>query len=350
MESNNIPKIMAPINSFSGGVQVVDAGADEIYCATQIPDIKDFVLYRGPSSELPSYEELGKVTRYAHENGAKVDLVLNQPYMVPEMEKHVRKHIRNCVDQDVDSLIIGDFGVLYIVKKMDLEIPLIASTYLVSMNTEAVRFLSSLGFNRAVLERHMTLDEISNVVSNVDIGVEILIHGGGCSNINASCYLYHHKFPELINAQQESNTSTPCSLPYDLRNLNDKEVVVKGVPVMDAFEYCSICHLPELISTGVDALKIEGRTGSVWYQAATTRIYRELLDLIKDDRLEEYKARLTELKRGVYFLPVPSDFYQIQDIWCHQNRCYYSPMAQAPYKTKVTWQTWTKQHFSWVQR
>lgn len=344
-----IPKIMAPINSYEGSVQVVNAGADEVYCAVQIPDIKDFVLYRGPSSELPNYEDLGKVTKYAHQKGAKVDLVLNQPYMVSEMEKHVKKHVKNCTDQGVDNLIIGDFGVLSIVKKMDLEVPLIASTYLVSMNTEAVRFLGEQGFSRAVLERHLTLAEITEIVRKAGIGVEILIHGGGCSNINASCYLYHHKFPELINAQQESNTSTPCSLPFDLRALKSGELTEK-VPVMDAFEYCSICHLPDLISTGVEALKIEGRTGSVWYQAATTKIYKELLDLISEHKLDEYSEKLTELKNGVYFLPVPSDFYKIKDIWCHQNRCYYSSISQAPYKTKVTWQTWTKQHFSWVQR
>ena len=345
-----IPKIMAPINSFEGGVKVVDAGADEVYCAVQIPDISDFVLYRGPSSELPSYDDLARVVKYAHEHDSKVDLVLNQPYMVARIEKNIKKHIKNCVDQGIDHLIIGDFGVLSIAKKMNLDVPLIASTYLVSMNSESVAFLEKLGYNRAVLERHLTLDEITRIVEKSNIGIEILIHGGGCSNINASCYLYHHKFPELINAQRDSNTSTPCALPFNLVNINDPKDAVGGVSVMDAFEYCSVCHLPELIATGVDGLKIEGRTGSVWYQEATTKIYRELLDMIAAERMEEYNDKLEELKNGVYFLPVPSEFYKLRDIWCYQNRCYYSPLAQAPYKTPLAWQTWTKQHFSWVQR
>ncbi len=344
------PNIMAPINSTEGGIKVVDAGADEIYCAVQIPDIKDFVLYRGPSSQLPSYDDLGNVVKYAHDHGAKVDLVLNQPYMVERIEKHIGKHILNCVDQGVDHLIIGDFGVLSIVKKLNVEVPLIASTYLVSMNSGATGFLEEQGFSRAVLERHLTLEEIKRIVDNTRIGIEILIHGGGCSNINASCYLYHHQFPELIEAQQQSNTSTPCSLPFTLQNIDDPQDKTEGVRVMDAFEYCSICKLPELIATGVDGLKIEGRTGSVWYQEATTKVYRELLDLIAAGRMDEYETRLEELKNGVYFLPVPSDFYKLKDIWCWQNRCYYSPLAQAPYKTPLTWQTWTKQHFSWVQR
>jgi putative protease len=349
-EEKNIPMIMAPINSYEGGVKVVNAGADEVYCAVQIPNIKDFVLYRGPSSELPSYEDLGKVVKHAHENDSKVDLVINQPYMVSKIEKNIENHIKNCLDEGVDSLIIGDFGVLSIVKKMNVEIPLIASTYLVSMNSRAIAFLEKKGFSRAVLERHLTLEEIAKIVRNTGIGIEVLMHGGGCSNINASCYLYHHKFPELINAQRESNTSTPCALPFEIQRLDDSGGSKTQVNIMDAFEYCSICKLPELIDTQVEALKIEGRTGSVWYQESTTKVYRELLDIIACDNMDGYNDKLEELKKGVYFLPVPSDFYKLEEIWCWQDRCYHSPFTHAPYKKRLSWQTWTKQHFSWVQR
>jgi len=347
-DKQGIPGIMAPINSYEGGVKVVDAGADEVYCAVQIPDIKNFVLYRGPSSQLPSYEDLGRVVKYAHDHGVKVDLVINHPYMVPETEKHISRHVRGCVDQGVDALIIGDFGILSNVRKLKVEKPLIASTYLVSMNSEAIRFLEEQGFSRAVLERHLSLDEISRIVRGTNIDIEILMHGGGCSNINASCYLYHHQFTELVNAQSASNTSTPCALPFRLQNLNDPEDVTEDVPVMDAFEYCSMCKLPDLIDTGVAGFKIEGRTGSVGYQESTTKIYRELLDLIASGYMDEYRDRLEELKNEVYFMPVPSDFFRLKDIWCWQNRCYYSPLEQAPYKKRLTWQTWTKQHLSWV--
>jgi putative protease len=348
-ERQAIPRIMAPINSYDGGVKVVDAGADEVYCAVQVPDLKDFVLYRGPSSELSSYEELGKVVRHAHDKGAKVDMVINQPYMVARIERPLRNHIRKCIDQGVDALIIGDFGVLSMVKAMKTELPLIASTYLVTLNSETAAFLEEQGFSRVVLERHLTLGEIADIVKNTRMGVEILIHGGGCSNINASCYLYHYQFPELINSQRESNTSTPCALPFRLQNLNDPRDVYEDVTVLDAFEYCSICKLPELVATGVECLKIEGRTGSLWYQESTTKVYRELLDLIAAGRMDDYNDRIEELKNGVYFLPVPSDFYKLKEIWCLQNRCYNGPFSNAPYKTPLSWQTWTKRHFSWVQ-
>jgi len=343
------PKILSPVNSLEGGIRVVDAGADEIYCAVRVPPIKDFVLYRGPASEIPTYDDLSKLVEYAHSRGVEIPLVVNWPFMIDGIEREIRTHIKRCVDCGVDALIVGDIGILSIIRDMGINLPLYASTYFMSMNGEAVRFLESLGFSRVILERHLTIPEIERIVKNSKIGIEILIHGGGCSNINGSCYLYHYTFPELTKAMSVSHKSTPCALPFDLRSLEDPSERYDETTVMDAFEYCSICNLPELMRIGVVGFKIEGRTGSIWYQESTTRVYRELIDLVYEGRTKEYKQRLEELKNGVYFLPVPTDFYKLKEIWCRQNRCYFSGIANAPYKIPLSWQTWTKQHFSWVK-
>jgi len=343
------PKILSPVNSLEGGRRVVDAGADEIYCAVQIPPIRDFVLYRGPSSEIPTYDDLSKLTRYARERDVETALVINWPFMIDDIERAIKDHIRKCLDCGVDALILGDVGILSIIHEMSIDLPLYASTYFMSMNGEAVRFLERLGFSRVILERHMTIAEITKIARSSRAGMEILIHGGGCSNINGSCYLYHYTFPELNEAKRRSHKTTPCALPFNLQNLVAPSERYEDTTVMDAFEYCSICRLPELMQTGVVGFKIEGRTGSIWYQESTTRVYRELIDLISEGRMEEYERRLEELKNGVYFLPVPTDFYKLKEIWCRQNRCYYSGLAHAPYKIPLSWQTWTKQHFSWVR-
>ncbi|UCD72604.1 MAG: U32 family peptidase [Candidatus Bathyarchaeota archaeon] len=343
------PKILSPINSLEGGKRVIDAGADEVYCAVQIPPIKDFVLYRGPSSEIPSYGDLSKLVKYAHDRDIEIPLVVNWPFIADIIEKPIRDHIRKCIDSGVDALIVGDVGILSIIREMGIDIPLYASTYFMSMNTAAVRFLEKLGFDRVILERHMTIEEITKIAGSSKAGIEILIHGGGCSNINGSCYLFHYTFPELTEAQRTSHKSTPCALPFNLQNITDSSDKFEDTTVMDAFEYCSICKLPELIRTGITGFKIEGRTGSIWYQESTTRVYRELIDLIFERKMEEYERRLEELKNGVYFLPVPTNFYKLKEIWCLQNRCYYSGLSNTPYKIPLSWQTWTKQHYSWVK-
>ena len=343
------PKILSPVNSLEGGKRVVDAGADEVYCGVQIPPIRNFVLYRGPSTEILSYSDLSELVKYAHNRKVEIPLVLNWPFMADIIEKAIRDHIRKCVDCGVDALIVGDVGVLSIIREMNVDLPLYASTYFMSMNVEAVRYLETLGFSRVIPERHLTIEEIENIVRNCKAEIEVLIHGGGCSNINGSCYLYHYTFPELTEAQAKSHKSTPCALPFTVRNIADPSEEYEDTPVMDAFEYCSICNLPKLMKTGVVGFKIEGRSGSIWYQESTTKVYRELIDFVSEGRMTEYRQRLEELKNGVYFLPVPTDFYKLKEIWCKQNRCYYTGLAHAPYKTPLSWQTWTKQHYSWVE-
>ncbi|UCH02575.1 MAG: U32 family peptidase [Candidatus Bathyarchaeota archaeon] len=348
-----IPKLMAPINSFRGGVKVVDAGADEVYCAVQIPEIKNFILYRGQSSEVSNYDELGKIVTYAHSHGVKVPLVVNWPYMIDRIEKPIKKHLNQCVAKDVDALIIGDFGVLSIAKDMNLDIPLYASTYMISMNSATVSFLENLGFTRVILERQLRLSEISNIVRHSNIEIEVLIHGGGCSNINGSCHLYHYHYyyniEKLRRAMKKSLAGTPCTLKFDLYNLRAANEKYENVPVMDAFEYCCVCKLPELIKTSVNSLKIEGRTTTVWYQVATTRVYRELLDLLSKRRMKEFNKKIHEIKQGSpFFFPTPKNYWSQEELLCSHRRCYFGSFTHAPYKLPLSWQTWTKHRFKFV--
>ena len=353
LSQKRIPKLMAPINSFDGGMKVVDAGADEVYCAVQISELKDFVLYRGASSELPTYSEFGKIVKYAHNHGVKVPLVINWPYMVETIEKPIKKHISRCIAEGADALIIGDLGILAIIKDMKLNVPLYASTYMISMNSKAVAFLEKVGFKRVILERHLTLSEVSKIVEKSNIGIEVLIHGGGCSNINGSCHLYHYHVyynsAKLQNALRQSLAGTPCAIKFNLYNVRNIEEKFENVPVMDAFGYCSICNLPDLVRTGVESLKIEGRTSTTWYQIATTTVYRELLNLLAQGQTEAYKKRVDELKTGMPVSdPTPTGFCTHKEIFCDLGRCYFSPLTHVPYDIPVSWQTWTKQHFKLV--
>ncbi len=342
MEKNEIPSLLSPINSFEGAVRVVNAGAEEIYCGVTIPRLKDFMLFRGKFCAIPTYNELGKVVKYAHSHGVKVFLTMNIPFMVKQMEKDVKKHISLCLDEGIDSLIIADLGILSIVKSLNIDIPLIASTYLMSLNHGAIAFLEEEGFNRVALERHMTIPEISEVTRRSKIGIEVFVHGPGCSNINRHCYLYHYKFPRLIHALAEIDGSNlPCKLPFDVHNMQSKKLIAHSLPVLDAYTFCSLCYLPELVKTGVVGLKIVGRCDSMTYQENVTKIYREMLDLIRDGRMKTFNEKLNSLRKTNFF-PCPAN---LEEIACEQERCYYYPLFHTPYKIRSSWTAWTMFQF-----
>jgi len=341
-----VPKLLSPVRSLKGAVRVVNAGADEIYCDVRKPDIKDFELKRGVNCEIPSYDELGKVVKYAHNHDVEVQLAANIPFMTNVMDDVIRKHIRSCLDEGVDALIIGDLGILSLVKRMGLDIPLYASTFLGAMNYGVADFLKKQGFKRVILERQMRIPEISEIVKRSDIEVEVFVHGSGCSNIDGTCHLFHFAFPFPGIEEEFSETVDlwyPCSIPFEVE-ADDGRGTVEKVPILDAYTFCSLCRLPELVETGIKGLKIVGRESSEEYQERTTRLYREALDLIGQDDLGAFEKMVAYQREN--FVPAPPNMPSLRELCCERKRCFYGlSLFCAPYKLPPSWRLWTKSKF-----
>jgi putative protease len=314
-----IPKLLSPVKSLDGAIRVINAGADEIYCDVVKTEIKDFSLYRGTLSEIPSYEELEKIVKYAHSKNVNVFIATNIPFITNGIEKAMKKHIRTCSDYGVDGFIIGELGILSLIKEMNIKTKLIASSYTEAMNYKAVSFLERIGFERVILERHLTIREISEIVRNSNIEVEIMIHGS-----------------EVIDLKY------PCTIFYDVYNLNNNKMICRK-QILDAYTFCSICKLPELVSTGVSGFKIVGRELNEVYQETTTRIYRELLKLIKEGNIEAYNEKVNFFRDN--FLPFPPALPTIREFFCEYKRCYFGELFNSPYKLPASLKIWTKFRF-----
>jgi putative protease len=338
-----IPKLLSPIKSFEGAKRVVDAGADELYCGVRNPGLKGFELYRGPLSEIPTYEDLEKVVNYAHAQDVPVFLTANMPFMADVIDTAMRTHIRRCLEKGIDALIIGDLGVLSLVKELDVHVPLYASSYFEATNFEAVEFLKTQGFERVVLERQLRLYEIAEVVKRSDIDIEVFIHGSGCSNINGNCYIYHNKFPELNTAMAKIvSFKLPCRIGFDVHELSGDKIA-DDLPILDAYTFCSLCQLPALIKTGVMGFKIVGRSVHAVYQELTTMLYRELLDLLEQEQFDAFYTRVEAFKKE--FMPIAPNLPSLSDACCAEGRCYYGSFYNVPYTSHVSMALWTKMKF-----
>jgi putative protease len=343
-KENVVPKILAPIHSYEGAVKVIRAGAEELYCGVTLPTLKNFVLYRGSACNVTSYHELDQIIKFAHNHGVTVYLTVNVPHITSTVQNEYKKHLNRCLEAGIDALIIGNLGILYMIKKMKVQIPFFASTFLTAMNYEAVSFLKNVGFSRVILERQLSLKEISNIAQQSSIDLEVFIHGGGCSNINANCFLLHQTDPDLLRALSPiEGVNPPCRLPFEIFHTNDTEKKVGEGAVLDAYTFCSLCRLPELMKTGVSGFKIVGRCLNEEYQETTTQLYHHCMNLIKMGKIEQFHEKVNTLKKK--FNPLPPAISNLDEMFCEQKRCYYTNLFHAPYKIPVSWKAWVKYRF-----
>ena len=147
-------------------------------------------------------------------------------------------------------------------------------------NLEGVKQLEKLGFKRVVLSRELSIDEIKYIRENTNIELEVFIHGALCISYSGECLL-----SSMIGNRSgnRGNCAQPCRLKYDLIEENLKNETCKTIEsghLMSPRDNMGIYYLPELIKSGIDSLKIEGRMKSPIYVGTVTKIYRKYIDLV----------------------------------------------------------------------
>lgn len=333
-------KIIAPIHSVEGAEQVVAAGADEIYCGVRLPGMKYVTLTGRPAfCNLPSYEDLAQVVHLAHERQVQVALTVNLPFMTQLLEPLVRSYLEKCMSTGVDSLIVGNLGILLFIHQMGLGVPIYASSFLTVRNHQAADFLHELGVTRIVAPQDITLNELRDLVEHTSLEVEAFAHGEGCSNVGGNCYLIHTHRPQdeasvLDSAKVSSivrdgvdgdddsfihiRPRNSCLFCFDVYKDDATCEHLGQLPILDAYTFCSLCRLPEIISTGVKGLKLVGRGFPIPFQAETTRVYRRCRDLVIQGDLEAFHREVSALRVRS---PALADL-------CSRKRCYFeSPFA-----------------------
>jgi putative protease len=202
----------------------------------------------------------------------------------------------------VDGLIVSDPGVIACARRCAPGLPLHLSTQLSTSNRESARFWQEQGVARINLARELSLREVAEIKARVGCEIEIFVHGAICIAHSGRCLL------STYLAQRESNRGEcahPCrwryalveeKRPRDYFPITEDE---RGSYIFNSKDLCLIEHLPEVLKTGVDALKIEGRMKGINYVAGVTRVYRRALDYYQQDpdRFQVRPEWLEELRR-----------------------------------------------------
>ncbi len=266
-------ELLAPAGNLEKLKTAVRFGADAVYCGV------DSYSLRAPEASL-TIEELEQGLQFAHARKCRVYLALNI-FAFDEDLSEMKSLAAQALELGVDAFIVSDPGVLAMLRVLAPQAKIHLSTQANTTNSESVKFWHDQGVNRVVLARELSLGQVRKMrQNNPDLELEIFVHGAMCIAYSGRCLL-----SQFLNSRSANRglCTQPCRWEYRLREINRTEELgihedSRGTYVLNSRDLCLIEHLPELIASGADSLKIEGRMKTAYYVAAVTRIYRQALD------------------------------------------------------------------------
>lgn len=265
-------ELLAPVGDWNCLKAAVQNGADAVYFGVEQFNARMYAANF-------NIEDMKQVIDYCKLRNVKTNLTLNTLLENCEFDNAVDL-AKEAYKTGVDAIIVQDLGLAkYLIDNIP-GLPIHASTQMTVHNLQGVLKLEKLGFDRVVLSRELSCDEIEYICKNCKVEIETFIHGALCI-----CYSGQCLFSSIVGGRSgnRGKCAGPCRLPYELISENaethERKSIDKGY-LLSTKDLCGIAYLPRLIQAGVKCFKIEGRMKSPEYVATVTRIYRRYIDMV----------------------------------------------------------------------
>lgn len=276
-------ELLAPAKNLECGIAAIDHGADAVYIGAP--------RFGARAAAGNSLDDIRQLCRYAHQYQAKVHVTVNTIIYDSELNDTLDM-IRDLQEAGVDALLLQDMGVLYALQgkgpsAVDLTWTreLHSSTQCDTRSAEKVKWLQSLGFNRAVLARELSVKEISDIHQAVpDMDLEVFVHGALCVSYSGVCYASEKCFGRSAN---RGECAQFCRMKFNLLDSDNKEIEHQR-HLLSLKDMCQIDNLEALADAGVCSFKIEGRLKDAGYVKNVVSAYSQRLDEICRKHPQKY--------------------------------------------------------------
>ncbi len=319
MSTLRAPELLLPAGTLDKMRTAYAYGADAVYAGQPRYSL------RARNNEF-RLEELDTGIREAHALGKKLFVASN---LMPHNAK-VKTYMADMqpvIEMQPDALIMADPGLIAMVRERWPEMPIHLSVQANTVNYAAVKFWKALGLTRVILSRELSLDEIEEIRQQCpDMELEVFVHGALCIAYSGRCLLsgyFNHRdanqgtctnscrWDYKVDNAAEDGTGDIQKIDFDFDKalsesplsdcgsqprhpLADKVYVISrkdhpgelmpvledehGTYIMNSKDLRAVEHVERLVKIGIDSLKVEGRTKSIYYVARTAQVYRQAID------------------------------------------------------------------------
>lgn len=314
------PELLIPASSLEVLKVAVIYGADAVYIGGEAFGLR-------AKAKNFSLEEMKEGVAFAHAHQVKVYVTANILAHNQDLAG-VRQYFEELKEVGMDALIISDPGIFTIAKEVLPQTEIHISTQANNTNYGTYQFWYRQGAKRVVSARELSLEEIREIRANIpeDMEIETFVHGAMCISYSGRCLL--SSFLTGRDANQGACTH-PCRWKYALVEENRPGEYMpvfendRGTYIFNSKDLCMIEHIPELLSAGIDSMKVEGRMKTALYVATVARTYRLAIDEYKKDP-KLYQSRLPFYREEIakctyrqfttgFFFGKPNENTQIYD-------------------------------------
>ena len=209
-----------------------------------------------------------------HRRGVRGYVTFNTLVFEHELDA-AAKTIASIAEAGADAIIVQDYGVVKLARRIVPDLELHASTQMSITNAQGVKLAQSFGIRRVTLARELSLDEVSQIVRDTGCEIEIFVHGALCVAYSGQCFSSEAWGGRSANRGQ---CAQACRLPYELLVDGQLEPLGDARYLLSPGDLYALRDIPKVIDSGAAALKIEGRYKDADYVALATAAYRKAVD------------------------------------------------------------------------
>ena len=283
------PELLAPAGTMEKLQMALAYGADAAYLGGTQFGLRAF----GGNF---TNDEIRAAVQLAHGMGRKVYVTVN---VFPHNDDLVSlpDYLRFLAEAGVNAVLVADLGVFMCAREVAPTLPVHISTQANNVNWRTVRAWQELGAERVVLARELSREEIREIRRQTDVELELFVHGAMCISYSGRCLLSSYFTGRDAN---RGGCAQSCRWKYALVEASRPGEYYpvaedeRGTYIMNSKDLCLLPYLDEVVASGIDSLKIEGRMKSVHYVASVVKAYRMALDAACAGTPYEVRAEWTE--------------------------------------------------------
>ncbi|MBY9021300.1 MAG: U32 family peptidase [Candidatus Lokiarchaeota archaeon] len=285
MPNNSLikPELLAPAQNWAS-LRKIGGLADAIYFGVKSYNMRS-------NAKNFEREDLKDIVDFCRHQKPAIKTYLATNILIYDSElQDLESLISNAKKAGIDALIAHDVAIIKFANREKIKFHI--STQANVSNVESAKFYETLGAERIILARELSLNQIKLIKHHLNKAqIECFVHGSMCTSISGRCYLSATICDSEEFSANRGKCVQPCRREWRVIDDENNEFLYDGQMFLNTKDLNMIEHIPKLINANIDAFKIEGRMKDPLYIETVTACYREAIDSAFNDTYSKEKVR-----------------------------------------------------------